>query len=119
MIKVRDFRDVEAEPALEGVTMRVVIGPDEGAPFFNMRVFEVQPSHATPYHSHWWEHEVFVLSGQGVVRTEQGETAIGHGRTVFVPGGEMHQFRSTGADALRFICLIPQEWLGEVKRPEA
>jgi len=117
MIQVRDFRDVEAQPALEGVTMRVVIGPEEGAPFFTMRVFEVQPNHASPFHGHWWEHEVFVLSGQGVVKTEQGETPISHGRTVFVPGGEMHQFRNTGDDVLRFICLIPQEWLGKVDRP--
>ena len=117
MIQVRDFQDVEAQPVLEGITMRVPIGPDEGAPFFTMRVFEVQPDHNTPYHAHWWEHEVFVLSGQGVVRTEQNETPIGHGNTVFVPGNEMHQFRNTGDDVLRFICLIPQEWLGEVDRP--
>jgi quercetin dioxygenase-like cupin family protein len=116
MIQVRDFRDVEAQPAVEGVTMRVVIGPEEGAPFFNMRVFEVQPHHATPYHAHWWEHEVFVLSGQGVVKTEQGDVPIGHGSTVLVPGGEMHQFRNTGDDVLRFLCLVPQDWLQQVKK---
>ena len=116
MIQVRDFRDVEAQPAVEGVTMRVVIGPDEGAPFFNMRVFEVQPRYATPYHAHWWEHEVFVLSGQGVVKTEQGDIPIGHSSTVLVPGGEMHQFRNSGDDVLRFLCLVPQDWLQQVKK---
>jgi quercetin dioxygenase-like cupin family protein len=119
MIKVQDFRDVEAQEAMEGVTMRVPIGPDDGAPFFNMRVFEVQPGTATPHHGHWWEHEVFVLSGQGVVRTDQGEVPISHGSTIFVPGGEMHQFRCTGEDVLRFICLVPQEWLQGVARREA
>ena len=119
MIRVRDFRDVEAQAALEGVTMRVVIGPDEGAPLFNMRVFEVQPGHASPHHQHWWEHEVFVLSGQGIVKTDQGEIPISHGSTVFVPRSEMHQFHNTGDDVLRFICLIPQEWLHGVEKPEA
>ncbi|MGD2206957.1 MAG: cupin domain-containing protein [Anaerolineae bacterium] len=118
MIQVRDFRDVEAQPALDGVTMRVVIGPDEGAPVFNMRVFEVQPGHASPHHNHWWEHEVFVLSGQGVVRTDDGDKPIRHGSTIFVPGGEMHQFQNTGDDVLRFLCLVPQEWLQEFKRRE-
>ena len=118
MIQVRDFREVEAQPAVEGVTMRVVIGPEEGAPVFNMRVFEVQPGHNTPYHSHWWEHEVFVLAGQGVVNTEQGNQPISHGSTVLVPGGEMHQFRNTGDDVLRFICLVPQEWLQDIKPEE-
>jgi quercetin dioxygenase-like cupin family protein len=116
MIQVRDFRDVAAQPAAEGVTMRVVIGPEEGAPFFNMRLFEVQPGCASPHHSHWWEHEVFILSGQGMVKTEQGDIPIGHGSTVFVPGGEMHQFRNGGDDVLRFLCLVPQDWLREVKK---
>ena len=117
MIQVRDFRDVEAHPEIEGVAMRVVIGPEEGAPYFNMRVFEVEPGHNTPHHSHWWEHQVFVLSGQGVVKTEQGDRPIGHGSTVFVPGGELHQFRNTSDDVLRFICLVPQEWLQEMAKP--
>jgi len=115
MILVRDFRDVEAEAAVEegkvvqGVTVRVVIGPKEGAPTFNMRVFEVEPGFATPYHSHHWEHEVFVLLGQGVVKTDEGEQPIRAGSTVFVPGGEVHQFENTGESTLRFICLIPQQ----------
>ena len=111
MAEVRDFREVEAEAAAPGVTMRVVIGPEQGAPYFNMRIFEVQPGHATPFHSHWWEHEVLVLAGQGVVRGEESEAPVGQGSTVFVPGGEMHQFRNAGDDVLRFACLVPQEWL--------
>jgi quercetin dioxygenase-like cupin family protein len=114
MIHVQDFRDVKVQPAVKGVTMRLVVGPEHGAPVFNMRVFEVQPSHSTPHHSHWWEHEVFVLSGEGLVKTEQGDRLIGQGTTVFVPGGELHQFRNTGDEVLRFVCLIPQEWLQEV-----
>jgi quercetin dioxygenase-like cupin family protein len=110
MIHVRDYRDVAAEDALEGVNMRVVIGPEQGAPVFNMRVFEVLPGYNTPHHSHSWEHEVFVLSGQGIVKTEQGDQSLVDGTTVFVPGGEMHQFQNTGDEVLRFICLVPQEW---------
>jgi len=119
MIQVRDFRDVEAQPALEGVTMRVAIGPEQGAPFFNMRVFEVQPGYSSPDHSHWWEHEVFVLSGQGVVKTDSGEIPIAHGTTIFIPGGERHQLQNRGNDPLRFLCLVPQEWLQEVAAARA
>jgi len=119
VIQVRDFRDVEAQPALEGVTMRVVIGPGQGAEHFNLRVFEVQAGQATPHHSHWWEHEVFVLSGQGEIRTDQGSIPFSHGSTILVPGAEMHQFRNTGDDLLRFICLVPQEWLQQVEKPES
>ncbi len=117
MALIRDFTAVEAQPAGPGVSMRVVIGPDEGAPYFTMRVFEVQPGSATPLHSHWWEHEVFVLSGLGTARRGLDEVPISHGSTVFVPGGELHQFRNTGPDVLRFICVVPQDWLQPVSRP--
>ena len=119
MIRVQDYREVGAQSVYEGVTMRLVIGPDDGAPIFNMRVFDVPPGASTPHHSHWWEHEVFVLSGHGSVSTERGKVPIGHGSTVFVPGGDEHQFHNTGDDVLRFICLIPQEWLHGAAQLEA
>lgn len=110
MAIVRSVRAVDAQPAAEGVTMRLVIGPQEGAPRFNMRVFEVQPGLSTPYHQHWWEHEVFVLDGQGALHTAAGDEPLSTGSVVFVPGDEWHQFRNTGQELLRFICLVPQEW---------
>lgn len=119
MIKVKNFQEVPAHPAVEGVTMRLVIGPDDGAPVFNLRVFEVQPGYSTPYHEHWWEHEIFVLSGRGVMSTEQGDIPVSHGSTAFVPGGELHQLRNVGDDVLRFICLVPQEWLQGVRKQGA
>ena len=118
MIQIRDFREIEARPVLDGATMRVVIGPEQEAPHFNLRVFEVQPGYATPHHSHWWEHEIFILSGSASVKTDQGDVPVNHGSTIFVPGNEMHQIRNTGDDVLRFICLVPQEWLGDVTRPQ-
>jgi quercetin dioxygenase-like cupin family protein len=110
MAIVRPFHNVDAEPAAEGVTMRLLIGPSEGAPRFNMRVFEVQPGRATPHHQHWWEHEVFVLDGRGTLKSEGGEEALSPGTVVFVPGNEWHQFQNTGQELLRFLCLVPQEW---------
>ena len=72
-----------------------------------MRVFEVEPGSSTPFHSHSWEHEVFVLSGQGVVIGEEGETPISSGSVVFVAPNEQHCFANNGNEPLRFICVIP------------
>ena len=59
-------------------------------------------------HLPFWEHEVFILAGKGVVRDQNGtETPIGEGTTVFIPGGENHCLINQGGDVLRFICLIP------------
>ena len=116
MALVRNYTDVDSQKMVDGVTARVVVGPDEGAPTFNMRVFEVSPGYSTPHHSHWWEHEVFILEGEGLVKTAQGEKSIASGTVVFVPGQEMHQFVNTSKEkVLRFICMVPQDWLGKNK----
>ncbi len=50
----------------EGVQIREMITAQDGAPNFAMRVFDVQPGSATPYHAHPWEHEVYIISGTGL-----------------------------------------------------
>jgi quercetin dioxygenase-like cupin family protein len=118
MAIIKHFEAIQAKPMLDGVTMRLVIGPDQGAPFFNMRIFDLKPGSATPHHKHWWEHEVYILEGQGIVKTESGDTLISAGYTVFVPGEELHQFVNTSDTVFRFICLVPQEWMENVKGQE-
>ena len=92
---------------VSGVSIRVLIHEPDGAPNFRMRLFEVDPGGNTPLHEHDWEHEVYVLDGEGVVVTDKGERAVSAGMCVFVPGGEKHQFRNTGAGAWKFLCLVP------------
>ena len=106
-MKVCKYLDIKPTQELPGVTKRVVIGADDGAPNFCMRIFGVEPGSSTPSHSHAWEHEVFILSGQGVVMSEKGETKITSGSVVFVPPDEHHCFVNKGEETLRFICLIP------------
>ena len=112
-MQIKHYTDVQAQPAdgVKGVTMRWVINDTDGAPHFAMRVLDVQAGCSTPYHSHWWEHEVFVLAGEGVVVQESGETALSSGSVILVEGNEMHCFRNTGDGVMRFICLIPFRWL--------
>jgi quercetin dioxygenase-like cupin family protein len=112
-MKVKRWTDVEEQQAegLEGVTVRWVINDQDGAPHFAMRVFDVQPGFHTPYHRHWWEHEVYVLQGEGAAVSADGETPIAPGSVILVEGNEAHQFRNTGQQVLRFICLIPFRWL--------
>jgi len=94
------------EPAV-GVKVRWLINRETGAPTFAMRLFEMEPGGSTPNHTHPWEHEVFILSGGGVVLGEDGEKRFNPGDVVFMPSGEKHQFRNTGDETLKFLCLIP------------
>jgi quercetin dioxygenase-like cupin family protein len=106
-MKVNNYADTQPTEESPGVLKREVITAKDGAPNFCMRVFEVEPGSSTPSHSHPWEHEVFVLSGEGVVVGAQGETPIGTGSVVFVAPNEHHCFVNTDSETLRFICLIP------------
>lgn len=108
---IQYYKDVDVlipdEQGISGVKMRKVISEKEGAKNFIMRVFEVEKGGYTPLHKHDWEHEVFVLSGSGILVGESGERVIKTGDVIFVPGGEIHQFKNPETDKLEFICLIP------------
>jgi quercetin dioxygenase-like cupin family protein len=95
------------ETGAEKARIRWLITREDGAPTFAMREIEVDPGGRTPYHSHPWEHEAYVLEGTGVVAGKKGEIPLGPGSVVFVPGGEEHNFKNTGRGTLRFLCLIP------------
>jgi quercetin dioxygenase-like cupin family protein len=108
--KIIDFRDVKPvpEPDKPGVTKRVVIGPEDGAPNFVMRVFEVEPKATIPIHTHEWEHEIFIHSGKGALLLEDGEKPIEKDNVVFVPPDLPHGFANRGDQPFRLICLIPK-----------
>ena len=108
-MKIAKLSDTKPTQELSGVFKRDVITARDGAPNFCMRVFDVEPKSSPPDHSHPWEHEVFVLSGEGVVRSNEGESEIGAGSVVFIAPGEPHCFINTGQTVLRFVCLIPNQ----------
>ena len=99
-------RDVTTEGA-EGVTIRWLISKNDGAPRFQMRLFEVAPGGHSPLHTHEWEHEVFILEGEGVLTFEGEEKPFSAGHFVFVPESREHSFRNTGSGRLAFLCMVP------------
>jgi len=89
------------------VQIQWLIGKDDGAKNFAMRLFEVQPGGHTPLHAHPHEHEVFILEGTGIVMDDGTERSFGPEDAILVPGGCKHNFQNTGDTVLRFLCLIP------------
>lgn len=91
----------------EGVQIREMITAADGAPNFSMRVFDVQPGTSTPFHTHPWEHEVFIISGTGRVRTEGKETPFKPGDSVYIAPNEQHCFVADPTTPIQMICCIP------------
>ncbi|HCI29547.1 MAG TPA: cupin domain-containing protein [Fervidobacterium sp.] len=91
------------------ILKRVLIGPRDGAPNFVMRLFTLKPNASTEYHTHPWEHEVFVVEGELEVIQKDKKTRVGKGTYIFVEPNEEHQFHNVGSKEASFICVIPKE----------
>ena len=89
------------------LTVRWLLGEPEGAPNFEMRYFSLTGDISTDWHSHQWEHQVFVIQGQGKCRTSEKEIELRPGDAVFVPPGEEHHFICSG-EKFDFICVVPK-----------
>jgi len=110
--KVVKVKDVKPEPVTEGgakgVTVRWLISEKDGAPNFSMRYFEVEPGGKTPEHSHPWEHEMFILEGEGEVVIGNEKYRLAPFTAVYVPPNELHYVVNTSKDqVLKLLCLIP------------
>jgi quercetin dioxygenase-like cupin family protein len=109
--KVTHYTAVTAEKfgdEAPGVTIRWVIDEHlDGAPNYALRVIEVEPGGHTPDHTHAFEHENFVIEGQGRVRIGDEWHDVQVGDVIFVPGGARHTYVNTGKAAFKFLCGIP------------
>jgi quercetin dioxygenase-like cupin family protein len=110
-MKVMHVLDVPATRVeMEGAQdcmVRWLISQRDGAPTFAMRHFELAPGGHTPRHRHPYEHEIFVLEGEGVAVEGDRARPMKAGDVLLVQPDEVHQFRNTGAQPLRMLCLIP------------
>lgn len=104
--------DVEMEGST-GCKVQWLVGEKDGAPNFAMRQFEVEPGGHTPRHFHPYEHEVFVLEGAGEIIEGDKAHPLKKGDVVLVEPDEVHQFRNTGDQPLKFLCLIPNSAAGK------
>lgn len=104
-----------AEVTMEGAAdcrVRWLIGEVDQAPNFAMREFEVAPGGHTPKHFHDYEHEIYVLSGRGVLVDGNQDRPLAAGDVVLIAPGDVHQFRNSGDEPLKFLCLIPNAATG-------
>lgn len=99
-----------------GADMSIPIGVEDSTPTVSMRIFTLIPGGRTPYHDHPFEHVNYVISGEGVINTEEGPFWIEKGDCILIPGGFKHNYENLlsgeeGKDReLVFICIVPKEY---------
>jgi len=109
-MSVFNLRELELEPNDEGpdgrrFSMRSV-GRDAGAERTGMTVYEVAPGNAAwPYHFELADEEwMFVIDGEVVLRTPDGERTMREGDIACFPIGAAgaHEVRNDGDSSARF-----------------
>lgn len=113
MMKVTSFENITLEDVnVEGAKnakIRWLIAQKDKAPNFALRMFEVEVGGFTPFHNHPWEHESFVLEGEGELVLEDDVKPFKKWDVIYIDPNMKHQFRNTGDTLMRFLCIIPIE----------
>ncbi len=107
-MKIVNVKDVIEEEVKDGrnATIRWLIDEKTGINFA-MRYFVIKKNGYTPFHTHEWEHEIFVVKGEGYVFNGRDRIKIKTGDAVFIAPNEPHQIVNDESDSLEIICLIP------------
>ncbi len=90
-----------------GVTMQMLIGPEE-APHFLMRRFVIRPGGGMPKHTNRIEHEQYVLQGRARIGIGDQVYEVQAGDVVFIPAGVPHWYENIGDEDFVFLCMVPK-----------
>jgi quercetin dioxygenase-like cupin family protein len=99
-VKIFNYEEIKRD----GIIRWLITGPN-----FDMRLLEIEENHGTPRspHIHPWEHEIFIVEGDGVVWDGDKRSQFSKGDVIYIPPGEPYTFINLGKNTLRFICFIP------------
>lgn len=111
-MKIKNINRIKSESVSmygsTGTSIQWLWGKDDGVPNFALRKFSIKPGGNIGLHGHSEEHEIYILSGKGIVFDDSGnEIHIKENDTIFVPPNETHAYTNTGTKDLQFLCIIP------------
>jgi quercetin dioxygenase-like cupin family protein len=92
---------------MQGVSIRYMIVEEFGAPNFEMRYFELQKGCKTSHDLHDYEHEVFVLKGQGRLELNGNSHTLKPHDALLIEPNEEHQLFQEGEEPFGFLCIVP------------
>ena len=108
IVDIHTLKRQQITPDGKPLPQHAVIVPfftkEDGASL-TMRFHTILPNNEPdpPLHGHPWEHQLFTISGQGAVLTEQGEFTLKEGVVVFIPPDEPHILVCRGE--LPWVCI--------------
>ena len=109
VVNEADVEWIERSHGETFASRRAYLGEAAGGEQLGCSLYEIPPgkSHC-PYHYHGANEEAaYVLSGEGTLRSPEGEEALSAGDYVSFPVGEAgaHRIRNDSSDTLRYLCF--------------
>ncbi len=88
-------------------TRRALV-PADRAQMCTLGHYELEPGmSAYPYHCHLQNEEIFyILSGQGLLRTPEGERLVGPGESIYFPAGEAGAHKITNISQTEMLVYL-------------
>ncbi len=105
--KVSEIKMEKVEDMGEGVWIQWLIHKGVGAKRYAMRRFVVKRQGKIKRHSHPWEHEIYVLSGSGIVGVGDKEYRLSEDMVAYIPPNVPHWYVNDSDEDWIFLCIIP------------
>jgi quercetin dioxygenase-like cupin family protein len=90
-----------------GKKVRWLISKEMGAPRFEMRHFTITDESQPSEEAHPWEHQVYILSGEGIIKSGDTEIKVEPGDAIYIAPNEPHLVQNLPQQKFTFLCIIP------------
>ncbi len=97
------------KPGASKVRVKYLLDERHGSDKFFLRCYYVEKGGHTPLDKHVYEHQVYILQGEGLVREGSEQVPvmrrIAPGDSIYIPTNAVHQFINERDAPLVFLCL--------------
>ena len=106
----------------EKTEVQYLIDDRQGSDRFALRLYTVRNGGHTPLDQHRYEHHVYVLKGEGLLRQSKDAglplKTLRPGDSIFIPSNAIHQFSNVREEPFVFLCVKgnPQLYTDEAPR---
>jgi arsenite methyltransferase len=98
---VQHLDGISAAVMADGITVRPLKKVDD----VELSVKDVEPGHATPFHSHSHAHQGIIMTGTGTLQLTGRRLPLAPGDVFSIASNEPHAIASDGPGPLRLVCL--------------
>jgi len=109
LVNVANVPLEKLEKGAQKTQVQYLLDERQGSDRFALRLYMVQKGGHTPLDQHAYEHHVYVLSGQGLLRrskdTDSQLQTLKPRDTIFIPSNAVHQFSNTQDEPFVFLCV--------------